>query len=271
MRIDTTTRRTPDGTELFTRVTQPEAIRATVVLVHGIAEHGGRYDHVARHYAEAGMALRRTDLRGFGRSSGVRAFVEDFDQYSEDLVGDVEAARAAGSPVVLHGHSMGGLIALRYAVSDRPAPDLLVLTAPALGAEIRAPRRAMAHVLARVVPRLALPNEVEGSQLARDPAVGEAYFADELVHPRTTTRLGSEFLKAMKETTRWVTSQERTPSMPTLVLHGAADPLVPPAMTAPLGELPEVERILMPGLRHEVHNEGPDAIDIVIGWIEERL
>ena len=261
MNTETATRTTPDGTDLFTRVTAPDATpRATVVLVHGIAEHGGRYDHVAEQFATAGIAVRRTDLRGFGRSSGTRAFVDRFDDYVADLAADLTEARDAGLPVVLYGHSMGGLVALRYALSDHPTPDLVVLTAPAIGADVPAVKRGVAHVLSRIAPRFSLPNDLDGSHLA-----------DPLAHPRTTTRLGSEFMKAMKETTGWVRSGEVTPSMPTLVLHGAADPLVPPPVTAPLGELDGVERILMPGLRHEVHNEGPEAVDIAIRWIEERL
>jgi alpha-beta hydrolase superfamily lysophospholipase len=267
MNTETVTRTAPDGTELFTRITTPDSPRATVVLVHGIAEHGGRYDHVVEQYGEAGLAVRVTDLRGFGRSSGARGFVEAFDVYADDLAGDVEAARSAGAPVVLHGHSMGGLISLRYALSDRPAPDLLVLSAPALTADVPRIKRGAAHVLSRLMPRFSLPNDLKGSQLARDPAVGEAYFADELVHPRTTARLGSELFKAMKS------ARPAAPSLavPTLVLHGAADTIVPPSASASLGAVPGVERVLMPDLRHEVHNEGPEAVDTAIGWIEEQL
>lgn len=267
MRARATTRTAADGTELFTRSVTPEGRRATVVVVPGLAEHGGRYDHVARQYAEAGLAVRITDLRGFGRSSGARAFVETFDDYTDDLVADLEGAREEGGPVVLHGHSMGGLVALRYALSDRPPPDLLVLTGPSLDARIPVAKRAAAHLLARLMPRFTMPNQLDGSQLARDPAVGEAYFADQLVHTRTTARLGSELLKAMAATRPSIASLD----VPTLVLHGAADTIVPPGASAPLGLVPGVERVLMPGLRHEVHNEGPEAIDMVIGWIEERL
>jgi len=267
VKAETTTRTAPDGTELFTRLTTPDTPRATVVLVHGIAEHGGRYDHVARQYAEAGLAMRVTDLRGFGRSAGTRAFVGAFDDYADDLIDDVAAARSAGLPVILHGHSMGGLIALRYALSNRPAPDLMVVSGPALGAGVPAVKRGAAHVLSRLAPRFSQPNKLNGEQLAHDPSVGEAYFADELVHARTTARLGSELFKAMKSTAASLPSLD----VPTLVLHGAADTIVPPASSAPLGELPGVERVLMPDLRHEVHNEGPEAIDTAIGWIEERL
>ena len=89
--------------------------------------------------------------------------------------------RALGVPVVLLGHSMGGLIALSYALSARPGPDLLALSAPALGANIPAPLRALTPVLARLAPRLPVPSPINGEMLATDPAVGEDYFADPLV------------------------------------------------------------------------------------------
>jgi alpha-beta hydrolase superfamily lysophospholipase len=129
--------------------------------------------------------------------------------------------------------------------------------------------RALAPVMAAIAPKLEFPNGLDGSQLSRDPAVGEAYFADPLTYPKTTTRYGAEMFAAME---RVRGSLDRL-SIPTLVIHGAADPIVPPQASAALGELEGVERRLYPALRHEMFNEpeGPEVVADVIGWIDTRL
>jgi alpha-beta hydrolase superfamily lysophospholipase len=171
---------------------------------------------------------------------------------------------------VLIGHSLGGLIALAATLSDRPRADLLVLSAPAIEATISGPRKLLARVLGRVVGRLAIPNDITGEQLSADPAVGEAYFADPLVFTKTTTRLGSEFLAAMAPT------RERAAAgipVPTLVVHGESDSLVPAASSEMLGRLDGVDRIVFEGFRHESHNEGGGAVMLgVVGeWIDRHL
>lgn len=256
-----------DGTELLVRSWAPSgAPRAAMVLVHGLAEHSGRYEHVGAALADAGIAVTAPDLRGFGASAGYRAYVGSIDDYLVDLDPLVGAAAEGGIPVVLLGHSMGGLIALRYAQTRR-RPDFLILSAPSVDAAIPAPKRLMARLLRRVVPKLALLNDIEGEQLSRDPAVGEAYFSDPNVFPKTTVALGGAMLEAMGPA-----MADGIP-MPALVIHGAQDTLVMPESSEPLGALPGVTRITFPEFRHESFNEdgGTVAIQTVIDWISERL
>ncbi|MCH7585920.1 MAG: alpha/beta fold hydrolase, partial [Acidobacteria bacterium] len=132
----TATRNGSDGVVLATRHWSVPSPRAAIVLVHGVAEHLGRYEHIGAALTDSGFDVRGTDLRGFGRSGGRRAYVENFSQYSTDLIDDIAAAAELGVPVVLLGHSMGGLIASLYAVSNHPQPDLLVLSAPAIDAAL---------------------------------------------------------------------------------------------------------------------------------------
>jgi alpha-beta hydrolase superfamily lysophospholipase len=180
----------------------------------------------------------------------------------------MEWAREQGGPVVLMGHSMGGNLALGYALTSHPAPDLLVLSAPALAGGA-AWQRALAGPAARFAPTLALPTALRGEQLSRDPAVSEAYFADPLVYKKASNRLGAAFFQAMDELNESLTDLH----IPTLVLHGGADSIVPPQSTASLGELPSVERHLYPGLRHEILNEpeGPEIVAEIVAWIDARI
>jgi len=172
------TRTTHDDITLATRHWTAADPRAAIVLVHGLAEHTGRYDHVADRFTSRGLDVRGTDLRGFGRSGGERAYVEDFSEYTTDLADDITAAHDLDAPVVLLGHSLGGLIAILYATEDHPQPDLLVLSAPAIDAELPRVKALAAKALGRVLPRLKVSNGLKGEQLSRDPTVGERYFAD---------------------------------------------------------------------------------------------
>ena len=266
-----TWRRTvPDGTEIVTRqwdVTGEP--RSSIVLVHGLGEHSGRYDHVAEALGARGHRVGASDLRGFGESGGRRAWIRRWDDYLDDLAGDVEGARAVGLPVVLLGHSLGGLVAASYALSDRPAPDLLVLSSPALDADFPLIKKLMARAFGVILPRASVANDIEGHYLSRDPAVGEAYFADPLVYTRTTLRLGRLGLLAGARTRARIGDL----TIPTLVIHGSHDPLVPPAISRPLQALDVVERIELDGHRHECFNEegGVEAIETVASWIERLI
>jgi len=243
-----------------------------VLLVHGIGEHGGRYERTGRLLAAAGLDTHAFDLRGHGRSGGRRVSVERWDDFLEDVRVRLAAVRRPGVPTILFGHSMGALISLTYVCSGRPAPDLLVLSAPPLDAAVPGWQRALAPALSRVLPGLVLANPISGDQLSHDPAVGAAYFADELVQPRTTTRLGAELFGAMKRA-RGGLSGLATAGVPTLVIHGGADTLVPTRFSEPLAAVPGVERRVLPELRHETLNEpeGPQVVEGVVAWIRQQV
>lgn len=242
--------------------------RATVVLVHGIAEHSGRYERTGSLLSDAGFHVRSFDLIGAGASGGARWDIEDWSRYHDQIQRHVEWARDRGAPVVLMGHSLGGLMALGYVLRDRPKPDLMILSAPALAGGA-AWQRALAPVAAKVAPTVSLPTKVKGEHLSRDPAVGEAYFADPLVHTKATNRMGAALFAEMDE----VSSLISPAPVPTLVLHGALDRLVPPQHSAILGETPGFERRLYPGLRHEILNEpeGPEIVGDIVAWVDAHI
>jgi len=250
--------------------------RAHLLLVHGIAEHAGRYEHVAKRLASAGVETHAFDLRGFGRSGGGRAFVDRWSQYHDDLEDRLVDTRSqAGTlPLVLYGHSMGGLIALGYTLADppRPLPDLLVLSAPAIDATVPQWKRTLADVLSRTAPRFAIANTFPKGGLSSDAAVESAYLADPIAVHRTTARLGVSLFNEQDRVKRRLASGGPLP-VRTYVLHGSDDPIVPEWASKSLESRANVTRRVYPGLHHETHNEpsGAAVVDDTIRWIESVL
>ncbi len=261
---------TPDGATLAIREWNPaEEPWLRLLLVHGAAEHSGRYDAVGRQFAEAGIAVLAYDHRGHGASSGRRGDVGDWTQLTGDagrLVDELRA-RAADRPVALMGHSMGGLIVLDAVLTGVASPDLLVLSAPGIGDGLPAWQHAFAPLISRVWPTLRLANGWGPEALSRDPAVGAAAAADPLQLQKASVRLGA-FGFAAQDRVRASLDRLATPAF---VVQGGADPLVPPEATEALGHVPGVTRKLYPELRHELlfEPEGPAVTADIIAWLQE--
>jgi acylglycerol lipase len=250
--------------------------RAHLLIVHGIAEHAGRYRHVATRFANAGITTHAFDQRGFGGSGGHRAYVDRWSQYHDDVEDRLAEVRAEaeGLPVVLYGHSMGGLIALGYTLADppRPLPDLLVLSAPAIDAAVPAWKRRLADILGGTVPHFAIANTFPKGGLSSDPAVETAYLADPLAVHRTTTRLGVSLFREQDRVKAALAGGAPLP-VTTYVLHGTDDPIVPEAASRSLERRANVTRRVYQRLHHETHNEpsGAAVIDDTIAWIVRQL
>jgi len=255
-----------DGTKLLTRHWEASKPRITMLIVHGISEHSGRWEHVGDFFAEHGFDVHAIDLRGHGESGGSRIHVDDFGHYLDDVSLMMQGLVALGRPTVMYGHSMGGLICTAYEVENRlPKPGAVVLSAPALDADAPALLRVAAKVMGRIAPGFRMSSNIKGEQLSIDPAVGEAYFADPLVNIKATAAMGRELFGAMERTRNALHDYD----VPTLVIHGTDDTLVPPSASAPLAAVARVDRRLFPEFRHELHNE-PDADEVlnhVLDWV----
>lgn len=243
--------------------------RGAVLMVHGIGEHSGRYLHVGDTLAAAGFDVLMADNRGFGQTGTTRGHVDRFSQFLDDIEDLLAERRTLGVPVILLGHSLGGLMVARYLVSGRPPPDLAVLSAPAIDAVVPRWQRIAAPILSRVKPSWFVPSELDAAALTRDPEVQAAYTDDPLRVGGATARLGHEVFMAMDHTQQSL-DRIRTP---TYVLHGAEDTIVPPEASSPIGELDVVTRREWPGLRHECLNEPewPEVLGEIVDWIEAQL
>jgi alpha-beta hydrolase superfamily lysophospholipase len=264
---------TRDGTTLLTRhwpVPEGEPW-ATMLLVHGLAEHSGRYEHVGAQLARAGIDAHAYDQRGFGASGGPRASVERWSQLHDDLEERLTGLRsvAPARPLVLFGHSLGGLVALGYVLDGRARPDLLVLSAPAIGATVPLWQRALVGSLRRLAPGLLVSNRLDTQVLSSDPDVRAKYLSDPLNQHKSTVRFAHA---AFGVQGRVAGGLDRL-SLPTLVVHGGDDRLVPTHTSAVLDGRPGVTRRVYPGTRHEVHNEpvGRQELDDIVDWVRDRV
>jgi alpha-beta hydrolase superfamily lysophospholipase len=264
-----------DGLRLFRRAWLPAEARRAVVLVHGFAEHSGRYDHLGTWLAERACAVHAYDHRGHGRSEGPRCHVDRFDEFLDDLEDLLHLVRGQhpGLPVALVGHSMGGLIVAALLSQRQPSIQAAATSgaALALSQDVSRLRIRLARLLRSVLPRLQIDSGIDPEGLSRDPEVVRRYVEDPLVGSRMTTSLAAELLAAVERTARGAQHVH----VPLLLLHGEDDPLCPVAGSRAFHEaLPGAAADLRtyPRLRHEIFNE-PEQEQVfqdLLDWLRSR-
>ena len=264
---------TRDGLIQLRRRWQPTAdARAAVLLIHGLGEHSGRYEHVGGHLADAGFEVVSIDNRGFGASGGKRAFVESFAQFQDDVEDQLAEVRRFGLPTVLLGHSLGGLISTGYCVGGRPLPDALIVTGPPLGYELEGTNKVLkvaGPLIRKFHPGYEIRDDWDATRYAEDVTVGETFLLDPL---RTDFMTISLALETIGEIDR-VRDAVAGLGVPAWVGHGSGDKLVPVWASEPFEAVPSAQRTVFDGLGHEILNEpvGLEIVDQMIAWIEQTL
>lgn len=263
------------GVPIYHRHWKLEEAKAVVCLVHGMGEHVGRYGHVAKFFSAHGFATIGFDHQGHGKSGGKKGHAEGMESMLDDISALLDRGRECypGKPVFLYGHSMGGNLVLNHVLWRKPAIEGLVATAP----WIRLPKPpsslllGFAKLMDNLLPSLTQPNGLDINGISSDVAVVEAYRNDPLVHGRVSVRAGLHLL----EGARYLDGFLGTMPCPTLLMHGAADPITSPAGTEDFaGRNPAgVTWKLWPGLKHEIHNEPQqgEVLAFLVEWMEQFL
>jgi len=263
------------GRSLFCRAWLPREPERLLVLVHGYAEHSGRYEHLGAWLAARGCAVHAYDHQGHGRSDGVRGHVRRFADLLDDLEIFLSRARQEqpGLRAFLVGHSMGGLVVAAFVRERHPE----LVGAVTSGAALRlaeapsGPQLLALRLLRRVVPRFAPRRPIAPEALSRDPEVGRAYLEDPLVFRRMSLSLAAEIFDAGRRTLEGAAEVR----LPMLLLHGGADPLCPASGSRAFFEqlgTPGSDLRIYSGLRHEIFNE-PEKESVfadLLGWVRER-
>lgn len=265
--------------------------RAVVLIVHGLGEHASRYDHVARQLLHWGFAVRAYDQRGHGESGGVRGGLTSDALLLEDLAEVVDDTRlrsarlpraeSAGEaadplPLILLGHSLGGLVVGRFvSLGIRPV-DGLVMSSPALDPGLNAIQKLLLATLPTIAPNLRVNNGVKPEFISHDPLVVRKYQADPLVHAKISARLAKFIATAGPATVAAASSW----STPTLLMYAGADKLVNPAGSRAFAEAAAgngasqvVTVRCFDDLYHEIFNEA-DAAPVFASlkaWLDARF
>lgn len=267
---------TPGGETLaLRRLPAPGPARAVVVVVHGLGEHAGRYHGLAEYLHEWGFAVWAHDHYGHGESSGPRGGLPSELRLVDDLALVIDDARREnpGLPLVLLGHSLGGLVAASLVARGLRQVDALVLSSPGLDPGLSGFQKMLLAVLPRIAPGLRVGNGLDDNFLSHDPAVVQAYRDDPLTHDRIGGRL-ARFLAYEGQT---VLQQARDWPVPTLLLYAGDDRLVRPAASrafasaaAPGGK---VEAHCFDSLYHEIFNEleAEPVFEALQRWLNRRF
>jgi alpha-beta hydrolase superfamily lysophospholipase len=259
----------------------PGNARGTVLVVHGLGEHVGRYRALAAELNTAGWNVAGYDHRGHGRSDGKRGRIAQDDSMLRDLAAAIDHFRARfPGPLVLLGHSMGGLVVGRFVAegtADARASwsrdvDALVMSSPALDPGMSAFQKLLVAALGALVPDIAVGNGLDPEWVSRDPAVVAAYLADPLVHDRISPRL-ARFIARGGALARSRASAWR---VPTLLMWAGADRCVAPSGSAEFAAAAPREFMssrAFDGLYHEIFNE-PEREEVVrtlLDWLAQRV
>ena len=254
--------------------------RGVVLIVHGLGEHAGRYDHVANFLCNWGFEVCAYDQRGHGESTGVpgtlpssNALLDDLDEVLDDI-----RQQYPKLPLILFGHSLGGLVASCFVAFNRGQVDALVLSSPAFDAGLGAFQKLLLKVLPGIAPNLRVGNGLDANFISHDPQVVKDYLSDRLVHHKISPRLG-QFIATAGPATIAAAAKWRTP---TLLMYAGADKLVNPEGSRRFARLATESTTVKPGTvtakcfdgyYHELFNEIKPApvFEMLKTWLDARF
>ena len=254
--------------------------RGVVLIVHGLGEHAGRYDHVANSLSNWGFEVSAYDQRGHGESAGVPGTLPSSNALLDDLAEVLDDVRQQHPklPLILFGHSLGGLVASRFVALGMGQVDALVLSSPAFDAGLGALQKLLLKVLPAIAPNLRVGNGLDANYISHDPQVVKDYLSDRLVHHKISPRLG-QFIATAGPATIAAAANWRTP---TLLMYAGADQLVNPEGSRRFAKLATESATVKPGTvtakcfdgyYHELFNELEPApvFEMLKTWLDARF
>ncbi|MEM8505017.1 MAG: lysophospholipase [Cyanobacteria bacterium P01_D01_bin.1] len=259
-------------------------IKGVLAIVHGLGEHSGRYCQIVQGLTTAGYAVFGFDNQGHGKSEGQRGHINRWQDYRDNTQAFLSLIRQQepAAPLFLMGHSLGGLIVLDYVLRNAESEGFkslgvrgIIVSAPPFepttGTASRR-RMVLARLLSGLLPRLTLSMNLSQGGLSRDPAVTSSASEDPLTHSSVTLRWGSETLATLD----WVKNHIDQLSLPLLLTHGEADPIISPSGSKEIFEqVNGADKTLKiyPGSYHEPHNDldADTVVSDLLRWIESEI
>lgn len=252
-----------------------EPVRGVVIVVHGLGEHAGRYTRLAEQLNAWGFFVRGYDQCGHGESGGLQGSLPTDTRLLDDLADMVDAMRIRmepAVPLILLGHSLGGLVVARFVSLQMRPVDAVVLSSPALDPGLNLFQKLLLAVLPRIAPNLRVGNGLKPQYLSHDEAVVRAYLADRRVHDRISARLALFIANAGRATLALADHWK----VPTLLMYAGDDRLVNPQGSRDFANAAPKEvvtTVCFDTLYHEIFNE-PDAPEVFAtlrAWLDQRF
>lgn len=256
----------------------PEGVRqrGAVLVVHGLGEHAGRYDRFARVLNGWGFSVRSYDQYGHGESDGIRGGLPHANRLLDDLADLVESTRVRnpGLPLILVGHSMGGLVASSFVARTLHAVDALVLSSPLLAMRLGPVQKLAMAIVPRIAPNLTVGNGVDPQFISHDRKVVQAYLNDPRVHDRISGRLA----RFIEEEGMMVRSRAPSWNVSTLLMYAGDDRLVDPVGSDQFAASAPPRQVVsrrFDNLYHEIFNESESeaepVYDCLKQWLDARF
>ncbi|MGF1604588.1 MAG: alpha/beta hydrolase [Thermosynechococcaceae cyanobacterium] len=259
---------------LYYQAWHPSDLRATSVIVHGLGGHSGRHDTVVQTLVPKGYGVYAFDLRGHGRSSGQRAYINAWSEFRQDLdcfLAFVQKQHGT-VPCFLLGHSLGAMIVLDYVLrTPRPLQGVIVSSLP-IENSIPLLQKLLGQLLSRIWPRFSLRSGLDPCLGSRDQAVMEELLTDPLRHYQGTARMVTEFSK----TAAWVLEHASNLQTPLLMMHGGDDRVALPSSSQIFFErvtFANKEYYLYPESYHDLYIDinYPEVLADLVAWLEQQL
>jgi alpha-beta hydrolase superfamily lysophospholipase len=275
MEVSEWTWKSLDGLDMYARGWAPQGLpKAAIMLVHGLGEHIGRYDHVAAALTEKGYTMLGFDLRGHGKSGGPRGHTPSYDALMDDIASFSQQTelRYAGLPRFLYGHSLGGNLVLNYALRRKPDLRGVIATGPWLKLAFDPPASqvTLGRLMNGIAPGFTQHSKLNTKGLSHDQAVVAAYENDPLVHDKISARL----FVAIYESGLWALEHAADFPLPLLLMHGAADPITSAKASLEFAQKAgnKVTLKVWDGLYHEIHNEleKAEVFKTMLTWLEQH-
>jgi len=268
--------KTNEGEKMFSQKWLTDGqTKAVVVLVHGLGEHIGRYNHVAKFLNQNQISVYGFDHRGHGKSSGKRGHIGSNQFFMSDIDHMIAEAKKENPeiPIFIYGHSLGGNMVLYYALSKKPAIKGVIATSPGLGTGEPVPPAKLlaAKILKTLVPAMTMDNGLDVNNLSHNPQVIKDYQEDPLVHPMISAKLAT----LMFSNGDWIIENASKFNLPLLLLQGEKDHIVSLEKTKLFAEKVPASLItfkIFPGLYHEMHNEyeQDQVLSYILEWINQH-
>ncbi len=261
-------------TDFYGQFWQAKTTKAVVVLVHGMGEHSGRYNHVAKKLTENDFSVVAFDHFGHGKTTGKRGHNPSFDAVLESVSKTIEKAkeRFPNKPIFLYGHSMGGNTVINYAIRKKHDLQGIIATSPFLKLAFEPPKikLAVGKILQKIAPSITMGNELDATDISREKIEVDKYINDPLVHDKISPNFSLTFI----ETGKWAIENASKLKAPIFLLHGTGDKIIDYKGTQEFANNADKGTLkLYEGGYHELQNDlcKEEMLEDVVNWLNSQL